>query len=231
MPSEKRTLTIASVAAEPKTWNDKHLWPAMDSEGVEWTIWEDRLVAAVKERLSQPVEYEVSISQKGDKTYRSLQGIPGIVERERKQGGGRQWQPRDYRAEALHNHPSMAAAYAKDLVAAGKRPVDELLAEADNLLRWMNNRLPGETPKETPAVPQVQPQPPQEATQQQASPAPSANGSELTPEEKALAIPLRGEIKRLDPQENFAKHSELNAMNLEALQQIKREILAGELAR
>lgn len=224
MPSEKRTLAIASVAAEPKTWNDKHLWPAMDSEGVEWTIWEDRLVAAVKERLSQPVEYEVSISQKGDKTYRSLQGIPGVVERERKQGGQRNWQPRDYRAEALHNHPSMAAAYAKDLVAAGKRPVDELLAEADSLLRWMNNRLPGETPKETPATPAG-------ATQQEAPPAPSSNGNELTPEEKALAIPLRGEIKRLDPQENFAKHSELNAMNLEALQQVKREIVAGELAR
>lgn len=88
--ADTRTLTIRSIPDEAKTSKkgDK-FWVSTDSDGVEWLVWRnDALRNAVAERVDKPVEYVVATNESNGKTYRSIEGIPGVIEAEKRQGGG-----------------------------------------------------------------------------------------------------------------------------------------------
>ena len=236
--SEKKTLTIATISAEPKkTQAGKLFWIAVDSEDVEWLCWEEKALAdAVRERKLQAVEYEVNISQKGDKTFRSIQGIPGVIEAPKRQGGGgKSFTPRDAWAEERAKYPSFALSYAKDyLIHDSTKTPEDVTKLANTWLNWLVDKQEMLRVSYKGAPTPTQSETPQAAPQPVSQPVPTVEpeeapvSSDLT--EKALKLPLIAKIKELDPSQKHTTHSELRDFPLADLENIHRSLKAEQLA-
>jgi hypothetical protein len=89
MPAETKELRIVALQPERVSGAGKKYWVSRDSQGVEWLVWQDQqLHDAVEAELNKTREYRVSISEKGDKTYRSINAVPGVYSPQQQSGGG-----------------------------------------------------------------------------------------------------------------------------------------------
>lgn len=238
--NEKRTFTIVSIPEEPRKTqkDDKPYWVAVDDNDDNWLCWTKELADAVRERKGQAVEYDVYVKMDGDDVKsRTINGIPGVIEPQRK-GGGKGFTPRDYRAEEQAKWPSFCLSYAKDLcIARGDFTTQAVTTDAEAMLSWLQSKQ--SKAESTAPVPahgttaekSIAPAPQGQASAaapQPSTPATNGNGAydPEPPDLKAQLIPLRASIKKLDPQEAWVRHEELQTMSLQDLQQVKKEILA-----
>lgn len=86
----EKNLTIALIPAETKkTKRGKDFWNVLDTDGVAYSVWTQKLLDAIRERLNQEITYDVTEKTFDNTTYYTIEAMPGVVEKEAYPGGGK----------------------------------------------------------------------------------------------------------------------------------------------